>query len=277
MARTGFFHHIGTFLLLSATILLIVTCISAPVVNNIALLHVDFGDNSRSSFFDRTSVNFGTFGWCETRNDAPDDCTNSRLGYSPYTAITRAMGNNGENIDDSDIDLGGIDDDGNVRVTNDGDRAAAVTTRKLTKAMILHPIACGLNFIAFMLALGAGMVGSLLASMVALLAFLTTAVIMIIDFVMFSIVRSHVDDWTGGADNRGTTGNGLVVQSHYGAAAWTTLASAICSLLGTIVVFFTCCSGRLHKRRQSRGVAAGPKTDYGVPVTTRRRKRFGIF
>lgn len=71
MARTGFFHHIGTFLLLSATVLLIVTCISAPAVNDIALLHVNFGTVSRSSLFDNPSINFGTFGWCETHNDAP--------------------------------------------------------------------------------------------------------------------------------------------------------------------------------------------------------------
>lgn len=187
------------------------------------------------------------------------------------------MGTNGNRIDDNDDDLAGIDDDGYIVVSNDGDRAAAVTTRKLTKAMILHPIACGLNFIAFMLALGAGMVGSFLASLVALLAFLTTCVIMIIDFVMFSIVRSHVDDWTGGSDNNGVTGNGMVVRARYGAAAWTILASAICSLLGTIVVFFTCCSGRLRKRRERNGIAAPVgKTDYGVPAT-RRRRRFGIF
>lgn len=55
---TGFLHHIGTFLLLSATVLLIVTCISAPVVNDIALLKVELGDSGRST------VSFGTFGYC---------------------------------------------------------------------------------------------------------------------------------------------------------------------------------------------------------------------
>ncbi|KAM7209182.1 pali domain containing protein [Naviculisporaceae sp. PSN 640] len=274
----GFLHHIGTFLLLSATVLLIVTCISAPVVNDIALMHVDFSNGDRSSLFDSPSLAFGTFGWCENHNEAADECTDSRLGYSPYTAIVRAMGSSGNQIDDTDDNLGGIDDDGYITVDSDGDRAAAVTTRKLTKAMILHPIACGLNFIAFMLALGAGFVGSLLASLVALLAFLTTCVIMIIDFVLFSIVRAHVDDWTGGSGNNGLTGTGMVARARYGSAAWTTLASAICSLLGTIIVFFTCCSGRLRKRRERRGVAAapvGPKTDYGMPA--RRRRRFGIF
>ena len=60
--------------------------------------------------------------------------------------------------------------------------------------------------------------------------------------------------------------------------AWTILASAICSLFGTIVVFFTCCSGRLHKKRNGMGA----KSDYGetvpvAPVRARRRKRFGLF
>lgn len=131
------------------------------------------------------------------------------------------------------------------------------TTRALTKSMILHPIACGLNFIAFLLALGAGMIGSFLASMVALLAFLTTAVACIIDFVLFSIVKSNVND-------RGeATGTG----AYYGAAAWTILVSAICSLVGAVVVFFTCCSARLHRRR---GVATH-KTEYASPP---RRRRF---
>jgi len=133
---------------------------------------------------------------------------------------------------------------------------ASDTTRSLTKAMILHPIACGFNFIAFMLALGAGIVGSLLASLVALLAFLTTAVALIIDFVLFSIVRSNVNDNNTGAN------------AYYGAAAWTTLVSAICSLLGTIVVFLTCCSGRLHRRRQA---AAPIKGEYVAPPPRRRR------
>lgn len=62
MARTGFFHHIGTFLLFAATILLIITCISAPVVNDLAILRVDLGDRPTSY---HSTVTFGTFGWCE--------------------------------------------------------------------------------------------------------------------------------------------------------------------------------------------------------------------
>lgn len=104
---------------------------------------------------------------------------------------------------------------------------ADATARSLTQSMILHPIACGLNFVAFMLALGAGTVGSLLASLVALVAFLTTAVATVIDFVLFSIVRSNVLD------------NGTGADAYYDAAAWTILVSAVCSLVGAVVVFFS--------------------------------------
>lgn len=62
MAQTGFFHHIGTFLLFAATVLLIITCISAPVVHDLAILKVDLGNSASSS---HGTVTFGTFGFCK--------------------------------------------------------------------------------------------------------------------------------------------------------------------------------------------------------------------
>jgi hypothetical protein len=54
-----FIHHIGTFLLLVATALLIVTSISAPVINDIGLLTVNLQDETIGK-----EVSFGTFGYC---------------------------------------------------------------------------------------------------------------------------------------------------------------------------------------------------------------------
>ncbi|KAK4104328.1 pali-domain-containing protein [Parathielavia hyrcaniae] len=225
---TGFFHHIGTFLLFSATVLLIITCITAPVVHDLGLLKVELGGGTG----DR-AVTFGTFGWCVNNVDGGDDCSPSQVGYSPAAVMASLDG------------------------TQFSDYAED-TTRGMTRAMILHPIACGLNFIAFLLALGAGVVGSFLASLVALLAFLTTAVACIIDFVLFSVVKSNVND-------RGyATGTG----AYYGAASWTLLVSAICSLFGAVVVFFACCSARLHRRRNPGMVGKG---EYASPP---RRRRF---
>lgn len=61
MGQTGIIHHIGSFLLLVATILLIVTCISAPVVQNISMLRVVMEDNGDLR---HPVVTFGTFGYC---------------------------------------------------------------------------------------------------------------------------------------------------------------------------------------------------------------------
>ncbi|KAB5572613.1 SUR7/PalI family-domain-containing protein [Coniochaeta sp. 2T2.1] len=235
MARTGFFHHIGTFLLFAATILLLVTTISSPVVNDIALVKVKYL-NSRST------VTYGTFGYCANNrdgdliggNDREEGCSRKVLGYSPATPL---------NINFSD--------------------SAERTTRSLTKAMVLHPVATGLNFIAFVLALGAGMVGSLLASLVAALAFLVTAVIVIIDFVLFSIVKTQI--------NR----NSNAWHAEYSSAAWTLLVGGICSLLGAIVTFFTCCSGRMHRRRNGLDTKHEVVHDgYAPPVRTTRRRRW---
>jgi hypothetical protein len=61
MAKTGIFHHIGTFLLFVAAILLLVTTISAPVVGDIAILKVML---TNKTDIRNSSVTFGTFGYC---------------------------------------------------------------------------------------------------------------------------------------------------------------------------------------------------------------------
>ncbi len=66
-------------------------------------------------------------------------------------------------------------------------RASAGSADGLTNAMILHPIACGLAFIAFLLALGAGVFGSVLSAMVAGLAWIITLIVMAIDFSLFGV------------------------------------------------------------------------------------------
>ncbi|KAL2874325.1 hypothetical protein SGCOL_010496 [Colletotrichum sp. CLE4] len=216
MAVTGFIHHFGTFLLLVATILLVITSISAPVVHNISLLTVKLGDTSAGN-----EITFGTFGYC--------------IGYSPTDIIAEADATQYSNLSSN-------------------------VAEGLTRVMVLHPVAAGVSFIAFILSVGAGMFGSLFAALVSGVAFIITIVALICDWVMFAVVRRNV--------NR--DGNGS--SAHYDVALWTLLAAAICLLLGTVIVFFTCCSGRLHKRRQQRS-----KVDnYSPPAThtTYRKRRF---
>lgn len=61
MAQTGFFHHVGTFLIFAAFVLLLVTSISSPVINDLSLLKVKLtnGTNNHES-----SVRFGSWGYC---------------------------------------------------------------------------------------------------------------------------------------------------------------------------------------------------------------------
>lgn len=124
-------------------------------------------------------------------------------------------------------------------------------TADLTNAMVLHPIACGLAFIAFLFALGAGIFGAVLASAVAFIAWIITVVVMAIDFALFAIIKNGV--------NKSGTG----AHASYSTAMWTCMAAMILLFIGTFWVLFTCLSKRRHERR-------GEKFANGT-TTTRRR------
>jgi hypothetical protein len=60
------------------------------------------------------------------------------------------------------------------------------TANKLTGAFILHPIACGLTFLAGLCAVG-GFIGSFIATLIAIAAWVLTLVVLVIDFVVFGV------------------------------------------------------------------------------------------
>src|ERR1700722_18797109 len=64
--------------------------------------------------------------------------------------------------------------------------AGTNVTDSLTNAFILHPIACGLAFIAAFCAIG-GVAGSLIATVIAVIAWTLTLVVTVIDFVVFGV------------------------------------------------------------------------------------------
>lgn len=139
--------------------------------------------------------------------------------------------------------------------TRFGDISEA-TPKALTRVMVLHPVATGLCFIAFLLCLGAGILGSLAAALMAFVAFLVTLVALICDFVAFGIVKNRV--------NRDDSDS----EASFGSAMWLILVSAICSLIATIIVFVTCCSGRNRRRREDRKMSEYHET---APLHPRRR------
>ena len=139
---------------------------------------------------------------------------------------------------------------------SDLSQISAGTSASLTRVMILHPIECGVAFIAFLLACGSGIVGSFAGAMVALVAWVLTLISLAIDFSLFGIIHHHVND-----DGSGS-------RARFGIGIWCLLAAFITLFLGMIIVFFTCCANRREKRRmQTRKVETSPP----------RRKRFGLF
>ncbi|KAJ6463416.1 pali-domain-containing protein [Mycena sanguinolenta] len=151
--------HIGTFLIFSAMVLLIVASISAPTVAKIDFLSIPLSNGS--------SVNFGSWGFCILSSDG-NSCTPTGVGYKIANEIS-ALG------------------------INSFSGAKATSLHGLTEGFILHPIAAGIAGIAFLLAVCSHRLGYLFASAVAFIAFLVSLVVMIIDFIVFGAVKDHVD------------------------------------------------------------------------------------
>jgi uncharacterized membrane protein len=131
--------------------------------------------------------------------------------------------------------------------------AAEDSSKALTRVMILHPVACALAFIAFLFALGAGFCGAIFASMIAAVAWLVTLVVMVTDFVLFGIIKRHVN-----SDGSGS-------HAYYSVGMWTILAAMILLFIATFIVLFTCCSSRMHKNNRT-----SKETGYNGTTTTRR-------
>lgn len=217
MARI--FHWIGVVFIFLASILLLITTISAPVVKDIAILKVMLTNHTDIR---NSSVTFGAFGHCIL--DVPpvttdqDLCFPKAIGYKPADIMAE--------IDHTTFR-----------------KASSDTADALTNAFILHPIACGLAFIAGLAALG-GVIGGLISTLVAAVAWIITLVVMAIDFAAFGIIKDHVN-----SDGSGS-------HAYYSVGMWTTLAAMILLFVGMILVFFTCCTQR-RKNRRTRTSADG--------------------
>lgn len=64
MGQTGFFHHMASFSLFVAFVMILITSISAPTVRGIGFLRVDRFDRDDGEGGTTSSVLFGTFGFC---------------------------------------------------------------------------------------------------------------------------------------------------------------------------------------------------------------------
>ncbi|KAK5019808.1 hypothetical protein BJ546DRAFT_598506 [Cryomyces antarcticus] len=236
MKTTSVTHWIGVVFILASAALLLVTTLSAPVNADIGILRVIL---TNKTDIRHSSVSFGTFGYCVL--DVPpietdhDWCGAKTIGYDPAQIMAE------------------IDHQPTSSV-------AHATAAGLTRAMILHPIACGLAFLAFFLSLGAGVIGSLTGALVAFVAWVLTLAVMAIDFSLFGVIKNHIN-----ADGSGSV-------ASYGIAMWTVLAATVLLFFGMLIVFFTCCSARRDKNTDTKErVYADGVADGGAE----RRRRFG--
>lgn len=225
-------HYVGTFMLLVATIFMVVASIGPPAVNALNLLNIDFrgvnGPNNR--------LYFGVFGYCwsgegyvlsfshhshehTTNTQNSGGCSGPRVGYSPGGLVDGIDG----------IDIG---------------TAAERTMRGLSHAFILHPIAGGVSFIAFILSLKTGFL-NLITTLVAVFAFILAIINLAIDFSCFVVIRHDVNDDSARA------------RAMFGPAIWLVVGAAIANLIGAVIVFVTCCAGRRRKRYENRKIHHG--------------------
>lgn len=183
----------------------------------------------------------GAFGYCTN-----GICSKSKLGYD----LTRLVGSLSNNQSNQSSGLG----DGIV----DG---VSKTLTAVTKGFILHPIAAAFAFLAMIVACLSDKIGYLFASILAVLAFLSSLAAMIIDFVAISLVKNHIGD----AGGRATFGTGT----------WLTLAATILLFIATFTTLLSCCCGRSrkHKRREKelRDAEVMRQADYNNGVAPKRK------
>lgn len=166
---------------------------------------------------------FGVFGYC-----IGGQCTPRRLGYD-ISAVTGALSN--------------------TNFINDN-------LVRITRALVLIPIACGLAFIAFLVALASDRLGYIFASLITFFSFLVSLVSMALLYGLFIPVRNHVNN-NGGAG----------VSSSLGNASWMVLAATVVLFFATFIVLFSCCTARRQQRgignHYEAGPARTPRTWYG--------------
>jgi len=209
MVHRGF--HVGTFLLFTGTVLLIVSSIGAPIFGDLTFLHLEL---TNKTTIRNSSVNFGVFGLCVL--DVPPDstdqdyCSGRSVGYDISGEIAAL----------------GIPPFGSTK---------ASALNGLTKGLVLHPVAAGIAFLAFLLAVSSHRFGYLVASGIAFIAWIFTLVCMAIDFSLFGAIKSHV--------NRNSD-----IVATYGLLTWLTLTAFVILFFATPVVCAACITARQRRK-----------------------------
>lgn len=160
----------GTILALAAAVLLALATVTVPVTTSLYFLELTASSSSSAE-----TLRFGTLGYC-----VGSTCSSPRVGYN-VTDAAELLGVRGSASFLSSI--------------------ATDLVRNLTYVLILHPVACGLAALAFLLgvlqhcAFGMGC----LATFVAGLATTVSLASFAIDLALFTILKKRVEAQGGTA------------------------------------------------------------------------------
>ncbi|GAA6006101.1 hypothetical protein JCM10207_000523 [Rhodosporidiobolus poonsookiae] len=205
------FHHFGTFLLFCAVVLLVVATITSPVVDHMSLAKASFSVGGIDA-----TVYFGVLGYCIEQSGATS-CTSTGVGYDiPPILLTLA------------------------RSTGTLSDTAENAINAVTSALVLHPVGCGVAFLAFLIAACSDRLGFLFASIITFVAAVIALVCMILDLLLFFFVRRWLRDNIDGVD--------ISIEYSYG--TWTTVAAFACLFVGMFAVCCACIAGRRRRRAQ---------------------------
>ncbi|GAA5924614.1 SUR7/PalI family protein [Sporobolomyces koalae] len=211
------FHHFGTFLLFAAFALLLASCLTSPLFgpnHDFAIAKAEVAASFSNVATLTSDIKFGVFGYCFNIAGGEDQCSSTTLGYSLPPILAELASLTGA-ISDHDQDI----------------------IRSVTKAFVVHPIACGLAFLAFLIAACSDRIGFLCASLFTLFTFIVTVACVVLDIVFFYVVRRIVEDKTD-----------VSVNIKYAAGTWITVAALACEFVG----FFATCCACITARRKAR-------------------------
>ncbi|KAF9069908.1 actin cortical patch SUR7/pH-response regulator pali [Rhodocollybia butyracea] len=218
-------------LLFIAFLLLLLVTLSVPIIKTIYLFILSA---NVSSLLESASgsVKFGVFGYCTTGVNiggifsdsvSSAECSKAHLGYTFDSTVASALHLNSNEL-------------------------VNVISKTTTAALVLHPIACALTFMTFLLSLfmlhrgsnGTARLPSLITLGFGILAALFTTIVFLIDVILVAVVRNHVKNDT---DND--------VTLNWGNAVWMALGATIALWLAMVGACGGVCGcGSRNRRRE---------------------------
>jgi len=190
----------GVLFALCATVLLVITSISLPFINNVDIVRSHFNGqeptvnagSNNSNDIRASEVRFGIWAYCVDDSQSDRTCTRGRA----YQFVAH---------------------------NNDND---AQIHSAWTRGLAVHPVAAGVSFLAFLFSLSTHITVTLFASLLSFLAAVITLIAFAIDIALLALTRHEMNNLNIGAETN--TGPGF----------WLTFASLILLLLAGCTVCF---------------------------------------